>query len=139
MTMSVDETIGALELMLRSGSDIDPEDAPKMQALLDEPPIQDVVALVERQNPVRAAVVLRLLSREKSIAVFDALDAAHQADIIDELGNSDVYEFFDALEPEDRVSLLERSMSSSAPMVSSTDMVISCHLSPGYLSALDNR
>ena len=58
MTMSVDETIGALELMLRSGSDIDPEDAPKMQALLDEPPIQDVVALVERQNPVRAAVVL---------------------------------------------------------------------------------
>lgn len=107
MTMSVDETIGALELMLRSGSDIDPEDAPKMQALLDQPPIQDVVALVERQNPVRAAVVLRLLSREKSIAVFDALDAAHQADIIDELGNSDVYEFFDALEPEDRVSLLD--------------------------------
>lgn len=107
MTMSVNETIGALEIMLRSGRSIDPEDAPKMQALLDEPPIQDIVALVERQNPVRAAVVLRLLSRRKSIAVFDALDAAHQADIIDELGNADVYEFFDSLEPEDRVSLLD--------------------------------
>ena len=62
---------------------------------------------MERQNALRAALALRLLPRQKSIAVFDALDAKHQADIIDELGNADVYEFFDELDPEDRVALLD--------------------------------
>ena len=70
-------------------------------------PLQDLIAVVERQNAIRAALALRLLPRQKSIAVFDALDAKHQADIIDELGNADVYEFFDELDPEDRVALLD--------------------------------
>lgn len=107
MSNSVDEAIDRLEELLRTEGEIDPKAAPDMQRLLDTPPIQDIVALVERQNNVRAAVVLRLLPREKSIEVFDALDSAHQADIIDELGNADVYAFFDELDPDDRVSLLD--------------------------------
>lgn len=107
MSNSVDEAIERLEELLRTEGEIDPKAAPDMQRLLDTPPIQDIVALVERQNNVRAAVVLRLLPRDKSIEVFDALDSAHQADIIDELGNADVYAFFDELDPDDRVSLLD--------------------------------
>lgn len=107
MSNSVDEAIDRLEDLLRTEGEIDPKAAPDMQRLLDTPPIQDIVALVERQNNVRAAVVLRLLPRDKSIEVFDALDSAHQADIIDELGNADVYAFFDELDPDDRVSLLD--------------------------------
>lgn len=107
MSNSVDEAIDRLEDLLRTEGEIDPKAAPDMQRLLDTPPIQDIVALVERQNSVRAAVVLRLLPRDKSIEVFDALDSAHQADIIDELGNADVYAFFDELDPDDRVSLLD--------------------------------
>lgn len=107
MSNSVDEAIDRLEDLLRTEGEIDPKTAPDMQKLLATPPIQDIVALVERQNNVRAAVVLRLLPRNKSIEVFDALDSAHQADIIDELGNADVYAFFDELDPDDRVSLLD--------------------------------
>ncbi|WP_407923977.1 magnesium transporter [Corynebacterium comes] len=78
-----------------------------MSAMLDQPPIRDVVRLVERSTATRAAVVLRLLSRRRSIQVFDALDAAHQADLIDALGDRAVYEFFAELDPDDRVSLLD--------------------------------
>ncbi len=96
-----------VEAWLKQDSAIDPQKAPRLQALLDEVPLQELIAIVERQNAIRAALALRLLPRRKSIVVFDALDAKHQADIIDELGNADVYEFFDELEPEDRVALLD--------------------------------
>lgn len=99
--------VDALERILRSAEDIPPERAAEMAARLEETPIQEVVRLVERSTVTRAAVVLRLLSRRRSIAVFDALDAAHQADLIDALGDRAVYEFFAELDPDDRVSLLD--------------------------------
>ncbi len=102
-----DSTIEVLERIIRSDEAIEPARAAELSALLDEPPIQDVVALVERSTATRAAVVLRLLSRRRSIEVFDTLDAAQQADLIRALGNAEVYEFFDELDPDDRVSLLD--------------------------------
>ena len=99
--------VDALEKILRSAEDIPPERAAGMSAALEEMPIQDVVRLVERSTGARAAVVLRLLSRRRSIAVFDALDAAHQADLVDSLGDRAVHEFFAELDPDDRVSLLD--------------------------------
>lgn len=104
---SAEQTMDVLEDMLRADHEINPSSAVELKRLLRELPIQNVVSLVERQNSVRAAVVLRLLGREMSILVFDALDAAHQADIIDELGNADVYAYFDSLDPDDRVTLLD--------------------------------
>lgn len=101
------EAIDELEGLLRSHDDVPPREALRLRKLLDEPQIKDIVALVERSNATRAAVVLRLLSRDRSIAVFDALDAAHQADVIGALGNKDVYSFFDELDPDDRVSLID--------------------------------
>lgn len=102
-----DTAIDVLERIIRSDEAIDPTRAAELSELLDEPPIKDIVALVERSNATRAAVVLRLLSRERSIEVFDALDAAHQADLIGALAHADVYEFFAELGPDDRVSLLD--------------------------------
>ena len=96
-----------VEAWLKQEDAIEPQKAPRLQELLDEVPLQELIAVVERQNAIRAALALRLLPRRKSIVVFDALDAKHQADIIDELGNADVYEFFDELDPEDRVALLD--------------------------------
>lgn len=101
--VSIETTIEVIEDMLRDGE----MSAPKLQALVDQLPLPEVISLVERHNPVRGAVVLRLLPRERSIEVFDALDAAHQAVIVDELGNEEVFDFFDGLEPDDRVSLLD--------------------------------
>lgn len=102
-----ENTIDQLEKIIRSDEDIPAERAAELSRMLDEPPIQEVVALVERSVNTRAAVILRLLSRQRSIAVFDALDAVHQANLIGALQSEDVYEFFGELDPDDRVSLLD--------------------------------
>ena len=107
MAETTEQASDIVEAWLKQEDAIDPQKAPRLQELLGRVPLQDLIAVVERQNAIRAALALRLLPRQKSIAVFDALDAKHQADIIDELGNSDVYEFFDELDPEDRVALLD--------------------------------
>ena len=107
MAETTEQASDIVEAWLKQEDAIDPQKAPRLQELLDKVPLQDLIAVVERQNAIRAALALRLLPRQKSIAVFDALDAKHQADIIDELGNADVYEFFDELDPEDRVALLD--------------------------------
>lgn len=107
MADTTEQASEVVEAWLKQDDAIDPKKAPKLQKLLAEVPRQELIAIVERQNAVRAALALRLLPRAQSIAVFDALDAKHQADIIDELGNADVYEFFDELDPEDRVALLD--------------------------------
>ncbi|WP_286954761.1 MULTISPECIES: magnesium transporter [Corynebacterium] len=99
--------VEALEKILRSDDALDPEIASHLQELAARLPLRELISLVERCNSVRAALILRLLPRHRSIAVFDALDFGQQADLIDELGNSEVFEFFDSLEPEDRVALLD--------------------------------
>ena len=107
MAETIEQATEIVEEWLKQEDAIDPQKAPRLQELLARVPRQELIAIVERQNALRAALAFRLLPREKYIAVFDALDAKHQADIIDELGNADVYEFFDELDPEDRVALLD--------------------------------
>src|SRR5699024_9761813 len=107
MSNLTEQSPDVLDEWLKTDKSINPKDAPRLQKLLAETPIKDVIALVERHNAVRAALALRLLPRQRSIEVFDALDSAHQADLIDELGNTEVFEFFDGLDPDDRVSLLD--------------------------------
>ena len=107
MAETTERASDIVEAWLKQEDAIDPTKAPRLQELLERVPLQELIAVVERQNAVRSALALRLLPRQKSIVVFDALDAKHQADIIDELGNADVYEFFDELDPEDRVALLD--------------------------------
>ena len=107
MAETTERASDIVEAWLKQEDAIDPTKAPRLQELLERVPLQELIAVVERQNAVRSALALRLLPRQTSIGVCDALDAKHQADIIDELGNADVYEFFDELDPEDRVALLD--------------------------------
>lgn len=100
------DAIANVERILRS-DDLRPERAHELAHELAVPPIQDVVRLVERVDSTRAALILRLLSRRRSIEVFDALDPRHQADLIGALQQKDVLGFFEALNPDDRVSLLD--------------------------------
>lgn len=102
-----DETIDQLEQILRAGDDIMPERARMISALLETIALMDLIRLLERITPVRAALILRLLPRRRSIVAFEALDAAHQADLVDALGDDSLVAFFEALEPDDRVSLLD--------------------------------
>ncbi|NLZ57778.1 MAG: magnesium transporter [Corynebacterium sp.] len=103
----IDEAISKLEQMLRAGTDLAPERAGMLSELLETIPLKDVISLLERLTPVRAALVLRLLPRQDSIFAFEALDAPHQADLVDALSDDSLAAFFAALEPDDRVSLLD--------------------------------
>ncbi|MEJ4099093.1 magnesium transporter [Corynebacterium mastitidis] len=87
--------------------DLDPARAPQLSEELAHAPIHEVIELVERSSATRAALVLRLLSRSRAIEVFDALDPAHQADLIGALQSKETYEFFVGMDPDDRVSLLD--------------------------------
>lgn len=100
-------TVAELEQILREDKDLPAARAATLSTLLSETRLQDVIALVERVPTKRAAVVLRLLNRARALEVFDALDAAHQADLVNALADDDVYHFFDELDPDDRVSLLD--------------------------------
>ena len=63
------ESLDVLEDWLKADKSINPKDAPRLQKLLADTPIKDVIALVERHNAVRAALALRLLPRQRSIEV----------------------------------------------------------------------
>lgn len=60
-----------------------------------------------RTSPTRGAKLLRLLPPERSAPLFDALTAAHQADIVRAMGGAKVVDYFGAIGAEDRVALLD--------------------------------
>ena len=61
------DNVDKLEVMLRSEDELDPGQAQELKTLATGLPIRDVIAIVERCNAVRAALVLRLLPRRKAI------------------------------------------------------------------------
>lgn len=101
--MSIDAT--DLERELRE--DITPEDTKRISAILEVQPLPEVIRLVERTSATRAAVLFRLLSKDRALTVFEALDAAHQADLIGALHGDEVVGFFEEMDPDDRVTLLD--------------------------------
>lgn len=89
-------------------------DLDSIQAELAEIPLHDVIHVVERQPSRRGAVLIRLLPPERAAAAFDALDPAHQAEIVEELASDDVAGLFSALGAEDRVRMLDNMPSKIA-------------------------
>lgn len=106
ITDSMEAQMDQLEKMLRARK-LEPGEARELSQLAAVPPIQELVRLVERSDPTRAAKLLRLLSRDRSIDVFDALDPGQQADLLEALLDEETVDFFGALDPDDRVSLLD--------------------------------
>src|SRR5690554_394997 len=69
--------------------------------------IERVTTMLTRLPAKRRAVVYRLLSKERAVAVFELLDPEVQSDLIRELRGNEVAEIFRDLEPDDRVWLLD--------------------------------
>ena len=58
-------------------------DLDAIQHGLSEMPLDDIIDLVERQPAKRGAVLVRLLPHGRAAVLFDALDPAHQAEIVE--------------------------------------------------------
>ncbi len=99
------QEIADLERKLRDG--IAANEPTEVSRLLAESSIRDVIRIVERTSAFEAAVIFRLLPKDRALTVFDALDARHQADLIGALQADEFVAFFDDLDPDDRVSLLD--------------------------------
>ena len=100
------EALLELERMI-SAHDIDGDHAGKINGLLEEAQLNDIIGLIERSPAKRGAVLFRLLSPERAGVVFDALDPSHQADMVAALGGDGVAEFFEDMGAEDRVMLID--------------------------------
>lgn len=101
------QVIDDLEQLLLGKEQLQPQRAEELKALLGHLSLKDTIAVLERLDSNRAALVLRLLERAKAYDAFDALDSVHQAALVDALGDAPLTEFFGALDPDDRVALLD--------------------------------
>lgn len=67
----------------------------------------DLVPLFDRLGMRQRAVVFRLLSKDRALAVFEALSPALQGDLLHGLQDTEVTHLFAELDPDDRTRLLE--------------------------------
>lgn len=74
----------------------------------------DIVDFLERLGVKDRAVTFRLLPKDTAVEVFDMLDQALQHEIIDGLKDLDVAHFFESLDPDDRVRLMDEMPASVA-------------------------
>ncbi|GAC56149.1 magnesium transporter MgtE [Gordonia hirsuta DSM 44140 = NBRC 16056] len=75
---------------------------------------QEAAALLEDLPANLRTIGFRLLHKHQALEVFDNFDTDSQAELIHELGSSEVARAFDNLEPEDRAELLDELPSSVA-------------------------
>lgn len=68
---------------------------------------EHAVLLVERLGEHDRAVLFRLLAKDVALEVFELLDATLQGDLVRALKDDEVAAVFAALEPDDRVALLD--------------------------------
>lgn len=99
--------IKELERGLSRRREADPEELSRLKDQLGTVSMREVIGLIERTDAVRGAKLLRILPPERSAAAFDALDPAHQAEVVRALGEDEVVTYFGALGAEDRVALLD--------------------------------
>jgi magnesium transporter len=67
----------------------------------------DLADELTRLDGAQRAVAFRLLPKDLALAVFEALDAPAQGELLDELRDEAVREFVAQLDPDDRVELLD--------------------------------
>jgi magnesium transporter len=69
-------------------------------------PLHDLMYLVQ-SRPTSAAVLFRVLDKDRALRVFEDLPSEHQAELVSALRTPQVAEFVDGLDPDDRADLLE--------------------------------
>lgn len=67
----------------------------------------EVVSVMERLDRTQRAVLYRVLSKDRALAVFEDLPAILQRDLVEALREEDVAALFGELDPDDRVELLD--------------------------------
>lgn len=77
--------------------------------------VDEIVLVFERLGEKQRAVVYRLLSKDRALAVFELLDPPLQGDLLHGLQDADVVELFVELDPDDRVWLLDELPATVAP------------------------
>lgn len=75
---------------------------------------QEVAAALRQLPPEQSAVAFRLLSKDRALAVFEDLRPAAQRELVRMLGDEEVVEVFAALDPDNRVGLLDELPASVA-------------------------
>lgn len=122
-----------------------------LSALVADTPSPTIAELLYRLPPVDAAIVYRLLDKDKAIDVFERLDPAAQADLVSELAETEVVNVFEALDPDDVVGLLDelpakvtkrllrtlspRQRTATAPILGYPHGSVARRMTPEYVSA----
>ncbi|SDZ75248.1 magnesium transporter [Bowdeniella nasicola] len=94
--------------------DISSGDIAELSTLAAEASIPDLISVVEHVPAKRGAVMFRLLAKDRALEVFEALDAGHQADLLDALRDEQIASIFTDLDPDDRAALLDEVPASVA-------------------------
>lgn len=77
--------------------------------------VDDVVLLLERLGEQQRAVLYRLLSKDRALAVFELLPPSLQGDLLHGLQDAEVIALFEGLNPDDRVWILDELPAKVAP------------------------
>lgn len=102
------EQLNDLEDMIRD------ERLRDLRTSLDALSTGDVVDFLERLGVKDRAVTFRLLPKDTAVEVLDMLDQSLQREIIEGLQDVDVAHFFESLDPDDRVRLMDEMPASVA-------------------------
>jgi len=99
-------TIDTVLALLRSA----PQTEPQLEQLAREAqtlPVGELLYLVETRPSTESAILFRVLDKERALTVFEALPAAHQAELISALRTPQVADLIGDLDPDDRASLFD--------------------------------
>ena len=86
---------------------LDGNDMAAAAALLEPLAIGEVIAVLERLDAKRGALVYRLLPKDEAVEVFERLDVAQQGDLVRALRDEEVSAVFAELDPDDRAGLMD--------------------------------
>jgi magnesium transporter len=92
-------------------------DLPGASAVLTPLAVPEVVELVDRLGIEDAAIVYRLLAKERALDVFEALSPGMRGDLVQALRNVEITALFAEMDPDDRVWLLDELPASVAPQL----------------------
>ena len=83
------------------------QDFAALRSWLEENGTLDITDALSRLEPEERAMPFRLLDKDRALAVFEALDPVHQQQLLDALREERVRELVTAMQPDDRVRLLD--------------------------------
>ncbi len=83
------------------------QDFAALRSWLEENGTLDITDALSRLEPEERALPFRLLDKDRALAVFEALDPVHQQQLLDALREERVRELVNAMQPDDRVRLLD--------------------------------